>query len=91
MTTDQRSAGRRSSDPREAAISPDRVRSFRYQLTAGEDVIDIETWAGSVPQVGGIAPRVRIGRSRWFNLFFMIFIIRAGIQILDFVDFRATG
>jgi hypothetical protein len=31
-------------------------------------VIDPATWAGSVPQVNGIAPRVRVGRGWWFNL-----------------------
>jgi hypothetical protein len=41
-------------------------------LTPGEDAIDTATWAGSVPQVGGIAARVRIGRSRWFNLLWLL-------------------
>ena len=35
-------------------------------------MIDPATWAGSVPQVGGIAPRVRVGRSRWFNLLWLL-------------------
>jgi sulfoxide reductase catalytic subunit YedY len=64
-----------SDDPRAAessGVSPDVVRSFRYQLTAGEDVIDTATWAGSVPQVNGIAPRVRIGDRRWFNLLWLL-------------------
>jgi DMSO/TMAO reductase YedYZ molybdopterin-dependent catalytic subunit/thiosulfate reductase cytochrome b subunit len=38
----------------------------------GEDVVDPTTWAGSVPQAQGIAPRVRIGRSRWFNLLWLL-------------------
>jgi hypothetical protein len=49
-------------------VSPDLVRSYRWQLTPGEGVIDTATWAGSVPQVSGIAPRVRVGRSKWFSL-----------------------
>jgi thiosulfate reductase cytochrome b subunit len=53
-------------------VSPQTVRSFRSQLTAGEDVVDPTTWAGSVPQAQGIAPRVRIGRSRWFNLLWLL-------------------
>lgn len=53
-------------------ISPDALRSFRSQLTVGEETIDPATWAGSVPQATGIAPRVRIGRSRWFNLLWLI-------------------
>jgi methionine sulfoxide reductase catalytic subunit len=40
----------------------------RPELTRDEDAIDVATWAGSVPAVSGIAPRVRLGRSRWFNL-----------------------
>jgi sulfoxide reductase catalytic subunit YedY len=48
------------------------VRSYRWQLTPGEDVIDTATWAGSVPRVNGVAPRVRIGRTRWFNLLWLL-------------------
>ena len=58
--------------PTPKPISPETVRSFRSQLTRGEDVIDPTTWAGSIPQVQGIAPRVRIGRSRWFNLLWLL-------------------
>ncbi len=53
-------------------ITPDVVRSYRYQLTPGEDVIDPATWAGSVPQVNGIAPRVRVGCQKWFNLLWLL-------------------
>lgn len=45
---------------------------FRSQLTQGEDVIDPASWAGSVPHATGIAPRVRIGRARWFNLLWLL-------------------
>ena len=55
-----------------SGISPGEKRSFRSQLTKGEDVVDLTTWAGSIPQVSGIAPRVRIGRSRWFNLLWLL-------------------
>jgi sulfoxide reductase catalytic subunit YedY len=55
----------------ESGVSPDLVRSYRWQLTPGEDVIDTATWAGSIPQVNGVAPRVRIGR-RWFNLLWLL-------------------
>lgn len=57
---------------RPSGISPEEVRSFRSQLTKGADVVDPTTWAGSIPQVQGIAPRVRIGRSRWFNLLWLL-------------------
>jgi methionine sulfoxide reductase catalytic subunit len=34
-------------------------------------VIDTATWAGSIPRVNGVAPRVRVGR-RWFNLLWLL-------------------
>ena len=55
-----------------SSVSPDVVRSYRWQLTPGEDVIDPATFAGSIPQVNGIAPRVRVGRDRWFNLLWLL-------------------
>jgi methionine sulfoxide reductase catalytic subunit len=58
--------------PAASGVSPDVVRSYRESLTLGEDVIDPARWAGSVPQATGIAPRVRVGRSRWFNLLWLL-------------------
>jgi methionine sulfoxide reductase catalytic subunit len=55
-----------------SAVSPDVVRSSLYELIPGEDVITPATWSGSVPQSGGIAPRVRIRRSRWLNLLWLL-------------------
>jgi sulfoxide reductase catalytic subunit YedY len=72
MDADHDASAQVPSPDRPAGVSPDTVRSYRYQLTPGEDVIDTATWAGSVPQVNGIAPRVRIGRSRWFNLLWLL-------------------
>jgi sulfoxide reductase catalytic subunit YedY len=46
--------------------------SFRSQLKPGEDVVDPDHWTGSVPVAHGIAPRVRIGQSRWFNLLWLL-------------------
>jgi sulfoxide reductase catalytic subunit YedY len=46
--------------------------SFRTQLSSGEDTVDPSSWAGSIPVASGIAPRVRIGRSRWFNLLWLL-------------------
>jgi methionine sulfoxide reductase catalytic subunit len=48
------------------------VQSFRSQLTTGEDAVDPATWAGAVPQAHGIAPRIRVGHSRWFNLLWLL-------------------
>jgi thiosulfate reductase cytochrome b subunit len=45
------------------------MRSFRDQLKVGEDVVDPMKW---FPQSYGIAPRVRIGASRWFNLLWLL-------------------
>jgi methionine sulfoxide reductase catalytic subunit len=53
-------------------ISPDAVREFRSQLTSGDDVVDPTTWAGAIPHANGIAPRVRVGRTRWFNLLWLL-------------------
>ena len=46
--------------------------SFRTELSIGEDTVDPLTWAGSVPVAHGIAPRVRVGRDRWFNLLWLL-------------------
>ena len=59
-------------DAAAGGVSRDVVRSYRSQLTPGEDVIDPATWAGSVPHANGIAPRVRVGGSRWFNLLWLL-------------------
>jgi methionine sulfoxide reductase catalytic subunit len=58
--------------PAASGVSPEALESFRLQLTKGEDVVDPRTWAGSVPQAHGIAPRVRVGSSRWFNLLWLL-------------------
>ncbi len=59
-------------EPAPSRVSPAALQSFRSQLTVGEDVVDPTTWAGSVPQAHGIAPRVRVGRGRWFNLLWLL-------------------
>ena len=72
MGTDAEPGPDETPTPASPGVSPDVVRSYRWQLTPGEDVIDTATWAGSVPHVNGIAPRVRVGRSRWFNLLWLL-------------------
>ena len=49
-----------------------RSDSYRTELTTGEDIVDRATWAGSIPPSPGIAPRVRVGRDRWFNLLWLL-------------------
>ena len=66
MGTDAEPAPEGLPAPAPAGVSPDTVRDWRWQLTPGEDQINTATWAGSVPQVNGIAPRVRVGRGKWF-------------------------
>jgi len=69
-------------------VSPAAVRSFRARLTIGEDVVDPTTWAGSVPQASGIAPRVRVGRSKWFNL---LWLLPIGLGVLMVAVAAAKG
>jgi DMSO/TMAO reductase YedYZ molybdopterin-dependent catalytic subunit/thiosulfate reductase cytochrome b subunit len=50
----------------------DDVADYRSLLSRGEAMVDPETWAGSLPAATGVAPRVRVGRDRWFNLLWML-------------------
>jgi sulfoxide reductase catalytic subunit YedY len=55
-----------------ATTSPESLVSYRDRLTRGEDAIDPDRWAGSLPAASGVSPRVRVGRSRWFNLLWLV-------------------
>ena len=55
-----------------ANSEPAAVAEYRQRLSRGENVVDPETWAGSLPAAQGIAPRVRVGRSKWFNLLWLL-------------------
>jgi len=46
--------------------SPDALVAYRDQLSKGEDAIDPDRWARSLPAAYGVPPRIRIGSSRWF-------------------------
>ncbi len=52
--------------------SPEVVSDFRERLTKGGDAVDPKTWAGAIPASFGIAPRVRVGANRWFNVLWLI-------------------
>lgn len=52
---------------------------YRARLFRGENVVDPATWAGSLPAAQGIAPRVRLGRGKWFNLLWLLPIGVAGL------------
>ncbi len=69
-------AARHESDKATVAAQADELHS---SLTIGEESIDPTTWAGSIPQQHGTAPHVRFGRSRWFNL---LWLIPAGFVVL---------
>ena len=45
---------------------------YRQELRPGGSTVDPESWAGSIPQEYGISPRIRVGRSRWFNLLWLL-------------------
>ncbi|MCC6350866.1 MAG: molybdopterin-dependent oxidoreductase [Candidatus Eisenbacteria bacterium] len=53
-------------------VSPQAVSQLRKRLIKGEDVVDSKTWAGSIPTAFGIAPHLRFGASRWFNLVWLL-------------------
>jgi thiosulfate reductase cytochrome b subunit len=57
---------------RVSTLSPDVMQEFRAQLAGAESVVDPDTWAGAVPTRYGIAPRVRVGKSKWFNLLWLL-------------------
>ncbi|MBO0682749.1 MAG: molybdopterin-dependent oxidoreductase [Candidatus Dormibacteraeota bacterium] len=62
----------RPRQPSAVDTAPAAVADYRQRLSRGENVVDPETWAGSLPAAHGIAPRVRVGRTRWFNLLWLL-------------------
>ena len=53
-------------------LTPGGVPDYRQRLSRGEDAIDPEDWAGALSAAQGIAPRVRVGRDKWFNLLWLL-------------------
>lgn len=72
MGTLERPAAEDLPAPAASRVLPELVRDYRLELTRGEDVLDPETFSGSIPQLREVAPRVRVGRDRWFNLLWLI-------------------
>lgn len=66
--------GVRTNNPKAATggVTPESIQDLRAKLTVGEEIVDPETWAGSIPAASGIAPRIRVGHSRWLNLLWLI-------------------
>jgi sulfoxide reductase catalytic subunit YedY len=71
-----------------STVSPRAMEDYRSQLTMGEDVVDPMNWSGSVPAVHGIAPHVRIGREKWFNL---LWLLPIGFAVLLLAVAAAKG
>lgn len=46
--------------------------SLRTELDAKRYTVVDENWAGGLPAQYGVAPRVRIGQSKWFNLLWLV-------------------
>src|SRR5207244_2563019 len=71
-----RAVARRARTPgrrREGRPRPRRsMTEYRSQLSGAADVVDPEHWAGELPTAYGTAPRLRVGRSRWFNLVYLV-------------------
>jgi len=45
--------------------------SFRSELKPAEHEVNSETWAGGLENKQAIAPRVRVGRDKWFNVLWL--------------------
>jgi len=69
-------------------VTPEAIRDYRALLSRGEDAIDPETWAGSLPAARGIAPHIRIGANRWLNL---LWLLPIGFVLLAIAVAVATG
>jgi thiosulfate reductase cytochrome b subunit len=46
--------------------------NFRSELDQRRYTVVDEDWAGGIPAQYGVAPRVRIGQTKWFNLLWLI-------------------
>jgi thiosulfate reductase cytochrome b subunit len=64
------------------------MREYRARLTRGEDVVHPEAWAGDIPAAAGIAPRLRIGKQRWFNV---LWLVPIGFAVALFAIAAAKG
>ena len=53
-------------------LTPHAIDDYRARLTRGEDVVRPDAWAGAIPAASGIAPRLRIGANRWFNVLWLV-------------------
>src|SRR2546422_31310 len=45
---------------------------YRTELHLAENIVNPQTWAGGMEDKRAIAPRLRIGRDKWFNLLWLL-------------------
>ena len=50
----------------------DQAPGYRAELLRAEDIVDPEIWAGGLEDKRAIAPRLRVGRDKWFNLLWLL-------------------
>ncbi|NKY50323.1 molybdopterin-dependent oxidoreductase [Nocardia vermiculata] len=78
--------------PRGASSSSEQglgtIPAFRSELQPGRDVVDPHEWAGGIPREAGIAPRVRVGRDKWFNV---LWLLPVGFVVLIITVAAAKG
>ncbi|HEY5223510.1 MAG TPA: molybdopterin-dependent oxidoreductase [Microbacteriaceae bacterium] len=53
--------------------------SFRDEVDSKRYSVVDEDWAGGIPAQYGVAPRIRIGKNKWFNL---LWLIPIGVALL---------
>jgi len=69
-----REYGRDMADPGDTpeTTSTSVLQSFRHELKVKEEDVVGDDWAGGVEPQFGIAPRIRVGKAKWFNLLWLI-------------------
>ncbi|ODR04618.1 oxidoreductase [Mycolicibacillus koreensis] len=59
--------------------------SFRSELKSAENEVNSETWAGGLENKQAIAPHLRVGRDKWFNVLWLLplgfVVLIAGVAI----------
>ncbi|SDP77716.1 Cytochrome b/b6/petB [Arthrobacter sp. ok909] len=61
-----------ASESNVSATGPRTPSSFRGELSTEANTVVDDSWAGSAPAQYGVAPRVRIGNTKWFNLLWLL-------------------
>ncbi|MET3934455.1 hypothetical protein [Arthrobacter sp. OAP107] len=55
-----------------SATGPRTPASFREELSTEANTVVDDSWAGSAPAQYGVTPRVLIGKSKWFNVLWLL-------------------